>query len=38
MRLFTPGNAILLEGTTGRGHTSRELDTEVLIAVTQLGA
>jgi hypothetical protein len=35
-RLFTPGSAILLEDTTGRGHTSRTLDGEVLIAVTQL--
>ena len=36
-RLFTPGSAILLEDTTGRGHTSRTVDGEVLIAVTQLG-
>jgi hypothetical protein len=35
-RLFTPGSAILLEDTTGRGHISRTLDGEVLIAVTQL--
>lgn len=35
-RLFTPGNAILLEDTTGRGHSSRAVDGEVLIAVTQL--
>jgi len=36
-RLFTPGSAILLEDTTGRGHSSRTVDGEVLIAVTQLG-
>jgi hypothetical protein len=35
-RLFTPGSAILLEDTTGRGHISRTVDGEVLIAVTQL--
>jgi hypothetical protein len=35
-RLFTPGSAILLEDTTGRGHSSRTVDGEVLIAVTQL--
>jgi hypothetical protein len=35
-RLFTPGSAILLEDTTGKGHTSRTVDGEVLIAVTQL--
>jgi hypothetical protein len=35
-RLFTAGNAILLEDTTGRGHISRTVDGEVLIAVTQL--
>ena len=35
-RLFTPGSAILLEDTTGRGHSSRAVDGEVLIAVTQL--
>jgi hypothetical protein len=36
-RLFTPGSAILLEDTTGQGHSSRTVDGEVLIAVTQLG-
>ena len=36
-RLFAPGSAILLEDTTGRGHSSRTVDGEVLIAVTQLG-
>jgi hypothetical protein len=35
-RLFTPGSAILLEDTTGKGHSSRTVDGEVLIAVTQL--
>ena len=35
-RLFTPGSAILLEDTTGQGHTSRAVDGEVLIAVVQL--
>lgn len=36
LRLFTPGSAILLEDTTGQGHSSRTVDGEVLIAVTQL--
>jgi hypothetical protein len=35
-RLFIPGSAILLEDTTGQGHTSRAVDGEVLIAVVQL--
>ena len=35
-RRFTPGGAILLEDTSGRGHSSRAVDREVLIAVTQL--
>jgi hypothetical protein len=37
-RLLTPGSAILLEDTTGQGHSSRAVDGEVLIAVTQLTA
>jgi hypothetical protein len=35
-RQLTPGSAILLEDTTGLGHTSRAVDGEALIAVTQL--
>jgi hypothetical protein len=35
MRLFPPGSAILLEDTTGRGHSARAVGGEVLIAVTQ---
>jgi hypothetical protein len=35
-RLFTPGSAILFEDTTGRGHTSRAVDGEVLIAVMKI--
>jgi hypothetical protein len=36
-RRFAPGSAILLEDTTGRGHSSRAVGGELLIAVTQLG-
>ena len=35
-RRFPPGSAVLVEDTTGHGHTIRTVDGEVVVAVTQL--
>jgi hypothetical protein len=35
-RLFPAGSAVLVEDTTGPGHSTRTVDGEVVVAVTQL--
>jgi hypothetical protein len=35
-RRFPPGSAVLIADTTGHGHSIRTLDSQVVVAVTQL--